>query len=367
MNSLTGLTNVHLDDLTSLVARKNRVSKSMLMPYADYTELVTEVLSLGCRPGQTLVSAGVALPQVAQAADRAGLQITEQLGASPFAADLDATLAGIGSTSDVIVVANPNRVTGAHFSAGELEEMAQSIPDGLLVVDEYYNDFFGVSAAPLLDKYTNIIILRSFTAAFSIVSAEAGYVLANSSTIATLKDAFDGKPFSLTVRKTILATLTADEAVKNRLKEVHDESLRLSTELNRLGIQSRICAADFILLRVSDPAAVGNHLAVEKVYVENLDGYPQMGSYLRYQVQSPLTNERMLTAFRSMPTTFWRMKKSDLRRTRLGGGAMRSADQPQPDVDGMMNEPSADRTQTGWLARLKQASQEKEKKAGSTR
>lgn len=360
MNSLTGLTKVHLDDLIALVARKNQVSKSMIMPYVDYTELLSEVFTLGCQPGQSLVSAGVALPQVAQAADRAGLQVSEQLGTSPFAADIDAVLSGVGSTADIIIAANPNRVTGAHFSVRELEEMAQAVPDGLLIVDEYYSDFFGISAAPLLDKYTNVLILRSFTAAFSIVSAEAGYVLANPATIGTLSDAFEGKPFSLTVRKTILATLTADEAVNNRLQEVHDESLRLSTELNRIGVQSRICAADFILLRVADPAAVGNHLAAEKIYVENLDGYPQLGNYLRYQVQSPLTNDRMLSAFRTMPPTFWQMKKADVRRTRMGQGALNNAGQPDVDVDSMMDQPAADRTQSGWLARLKQAGRNKQ-------
>lgn len=367
MNSLAGLANVHLDDLTSLVARKNRVNKSMVMPYVDYTELLAEVFSLGCQPGQNLVSAGVALPQVAQAADRAGLQVTEQLGVSPFAADLDATLSGVGSTSDVIIVANPNRVTGAHLSIKELEEMARSVPDGLLIVDEYYNDFFGVSAASLLDKYTNLIILRSFTAAFSIISAEAGYVLGNSTTIATLRDAFEGKPFSLTVRKTILATLTADEAVRNRLKEVHDESLRLSTELGRIGIQSRICATDFILLRVADPAAAGNHLAAEKVYVENLDGYPQLGNYLRYQVQSPLTNERMLSAFRAMPATFWKMKKSDLRRTRMGQGTLRGTGQSEIQDDHTTRRPDSQPAQGGWLDRLKQASQHKDTKVVTTK
>lgn len=363
MNSLSGLANVHLDDLTALVARKNQVGKSMIMPYADYTELLSEVLSLGCQPGQSLISAGVALPQVAQAADRAGLQVLEQLATSPFAADLDGTLSAVGSTADVIIAANPNRVTGAHFSVKELEEMARSVPDGLLIVDEYFSDFFGISAASLLDKYTNIIVLRSFTAAFSIVSAEAGYVIANRATIATLKDAFQGKPFSLTVRKTILATLTADEAVRNRLTEVRDESLRLSTELNRIGIQSRICAADFILLRVADPAAVGNHLAAEKVYVENLDGYPQLSNYLRYQVQSPLTNDRMLNAFRAMPTTFWRMAKADVRRIRMGQGALKGGVDSDAENLGALNQPTTDRSRNDWLARLKQASRQKEKTA----
>lgn len=360
MNSLSGLSNIRLEELTTLIARQLKVPSTMVMPFVDGTHFLTEALNTAYQPGVRLVCAGVATPELEQAADLAQIELTEQLGVSPFASDLDGVLRALGSTSDVIFVANPNRITGAHFSIKEIEQLAQAVPDGLVVVDEHYHEFFGVSAVGRLDKYPNMMVLRSFTAPFSIRSAEAGYVVANEKAVAALKETYQGRPFSSTLQKTVLTTLQNQKATTQRLTEIHEESLRLSTTLNRMGIQSRICATDFLLVRVANPASTGNYLAAEKVTVENLDGYPQMRNYLRYQIQSPVSNDRTLAAFNAMPSSYWRMGKADRAATRLVGGVARPSESNSSEEEQMMSGATVKRDAPGWLNRVKQAADERQ-------
>jgi len=201
----------------------------------------------------------------------------------------------------------------------------------MLIVDEYYFDYFGISALPLLDILTNVVVLRSFTASFSINSSDAGFAVSNPSTIERLKHAHQGKRISLTIQKTMLATLTNAEAMSNRLQEVHDESLRLAGSLNKLGVQCRICATDFLLIRVADPKSAGNHLAAFNMPIDNLDGYPQMKNYIRYRIQSYNSNDRLIEAFRKMPEGYYRMRKADLRATSVRRGSDESGGEKPSD------------------------------------
>ncbi|MFH1688586.1 MAG: aminotransferase class I/II-fold pyridoxal phosphate-dependent enzyme [bacterium] len=351
MNNLSTVTNIRVDDLSSMVARKNMVTKAMILPFVDGVETISDILSLSYQPGIKLITAGAVTTDITQAAHRAEIDLVERLGSSPFASEYRATLKGIMSARDLVYVANPNRVTGAHFSLSELEGLARAVPRGMLLIDEHYHDFFGITGASLLDILTNVIVIRSFTAPFSIASSDSGYLMAHSTTIASLAAALGPQRFTLTQRKLVLASLTNEEATSNRLKEVHDESLRVTTALGRLRIPSRICATDFLLIQVGDPASAGNHLAAEKIRVDNLDGYPQMRGYLRYRLQSPLSNDRLVRAFKTMPPEHLYPSRPDRSATRLIQGAARP---PEATLTKSLAEED-------WLTRLQRVSITREK------
>lgn len=317
MNTLQRINSVSIDDIISLVTRKTKSGAGMIWPFADSTEVLTGLFGLYYTPGTSLITAGHIDPAVEIAADRAEVPLRETMGLSPFSGDVDAALNAISSPTDMIFVANPNRITGANFSLSELERLARAVPRGALIIDEYYFEHFGISGAPLLESLPNIVILRSFTASFGIRSSDAGYIMATPQAINRIREAMPETRLSAITRKTILATLVNDVALQNHLGEVHEEGLRLATELNRRGVQCRLTAADFILMRVQDPAAVGNSLARGKVTIENLDGYPSLNNYVKYQILSPLSNDAMLSAFRRMPQELYQMKSPDRRAVKM--------------------------------------------------
>ncbi len=295
------------------LAQKLMVSQNMILPFVEFDECMPELFKQADHSHASLSVAGHLSPDVAIAADRAGMRVDERLGISPFASDVDALLRELISPRDILYVSNPNRITGANFSLAELELMAQAVPSGTLIVDEYYYDYYGISAVPLFEMYSNIVVLRSFTASFGIGSADSGFIVAARERITHLREIIGEPTMSPTQVRVLQTALENSSMLTQRLTDLHNESLRIASALTTLGIQCRISATDFLTLRVGDTKSVGNSLARARVPIENLDGYPHLDHYLRYRLQSPLSNDRLVDAFARMPAEYYRLADVDRR------------------------------------------------------
>ena len=104
--------------------------------------------------------------------------------------DIDALSA---TKAKVVFLTNPNAPTGVAFTLLEIESALRAI-DGLLVVDEAYVDFGAQSAVGLLDKYENLVIVRTFSKSYSLAGMRVGFALAAAPIISLLdriRDAYN--------------------------------------------------------------------------------------------------------------------------------------------------------------------------------
>jgi histidinol-phosphate/aromatic aminotransferase/cobyric acid decarboxylase-like protein len=295
-----------------MLARAAKAERSMIGLFSDLPSYLSTILKSKYQPSCRLLCAGHVTPEIEMAADLAEIDLLELIPSSPFNGSVLPVLERIDHPFDIIYLANPNRITGSNCAVDDIEKLVQAVPNGLVIVDEYFFDYFGISATSLLSLYKNIIVLRSFTASFGVYSADSGYAIGSPELIKSVSE-IRPQPISPTVRKTIFTVLSNSDVVESRLGEIHEESLRISRELLKSGVQSRITATDFLLIRVASPKDVGNFLAGYKVSVVNLDGYPLMKGYLQYRLQSPLSNDKLIRGFEQMPRQYFSMKSSDRR------------------------------------------------------
>jgi len=83
--------------------------------------------------------------------------------------------------ANILFLCSPNNPTGTVISEDKLKEILDE--NRVTVIDEAYYEFYGKSAIPLLKKYDNLIVLRTFAKAFALAGLRIGYGIANSNVI----------------------------------------------------------------------------------------------------------------------------------------------------------------------------------------
>lgn len=104
-----------------------------------------------------------------------------------FVENIDVT--HINDLSGLLFICNPNNPDGKIWSSETIVRLLELNPSMTLVIDESFIHFApGVkSACEHLNKYSNLIIVRSMTKAYSIPGLRLGYALGNPENIATLR------------------------------------------------------------------------------------------------------------------------------------------------------------------------------------
>ena len=162
----------------------------------------------------------------------------------------------------VTFVANPNSPSGTWVEPAAIAELAGKL-ESVLVVDEAYADFADGDCTGLLDRFPNLIILRSFSKSFSLAGVRIGYALAAEELIGGLvkvKDSYNVNRFAIAAG---VAALDDIEYMRANVARIRAERARLSDALRRLGLFVYPSHANFVAARVSSLGMSDRELPTE--------------------------------------------------------------------------------------------------------
>ena len=148
-----------------------------------------------------------------------------------------------------VIIANPNAPTGLQESPETIEEIIRSNPDVVVIVDEAYVDFGGVSALPLIEKYDNLLVVQTFSKSRAMAGMRIGYAFGSKKLIKYLNDAkFSFNSYTMNRPSLVLGV----EALKDReyfesivQKMIHTRE-RVKVQLKELGFTFPDSKTNFI-------------------------------------------------------------------------------------------------------------------------
>ncbi len=144
----------------------------------------------------------------------------------------------------LIILCSPNNPTGNIIKRSDVEKILDmNIPT---VLDNAYFEFSGEEYIDLIDDYDNLIILRTFSKAFSMAGLRVGYGIANKNLAKKLKE--KQSPFYLNLLSSKMAEIMIDNysTVQEHLRYIIDERERVYRHIKELAYPSR---ANFLLLK----------------------------------------------------------------------------------------------------------------------
>ena len=215
-----------------------------------------------------------------------------------FSIDVDTAAARLSQGDiDLCFVDTPNNPSGALTSEEDIVRLLEA-SDALIFVDEAYFEFSGVTALPLLERFDNLVILHTFSKAFSLAGLRLGYVMARPEVIATLAKV--RMPYSVSAFSQWVGALVVEEqaAFEPTLQLLRSERERLFQALDALeGVQVWPSQANYLLFRVAGAHVVWQRLLDDfGIYIRDFSSAPGLTDCLRVTVGSPEQNDRFLQA-----------------------------------------------------------------------
>lgn len=147
----------------------------------------------------------------------------------------------------VLFLANPNNPTGTLLEPPALRRILGAASHTLVVVDEAYYEFSGVTVLPWIRRLSNLVVTRTFSKAAGLAGLRLGCVFANRRIAAGLRKAHSPYPVNAAALAAGEAAARDGRSTERYAQEVRRSKRELETALARLGVSHYRGAANFVL------------------------------------------------------------------------------------------------------------------------
>lgn len=220
----------------------------------------------------------------------------------PLNANLEIQVEDYREENGGVIFPNPNAPTGVFMELDKVEEIIQMNEDVIVIIDEAYIDFGGISAKSLLEKYENLLVVQTFSKSRSMAGMRIGYAMGNPSLIKALNDVkYSFNSYTMN-RPSILAGVASIED-DVYFRQMNEEIIKtrewFKGEMRELGFSFPDSKANFIFATHPKKKARDIFLAARErdIYVRYFDK-PNLDNYLRITIGTREEMEVFLTFLR---------------------------------------------------------------------
>jgi len=203
-----------------------------------------------------------------------------------------------------IIFPNPNAPTGRALELDEVERIVAANPQCVVAVDEAYVDFGAQSAASLVDRHDNLLVVQTLSKSRSLAGLRVGFAVGSEALIDGLqrvKNSFNSYPIDRVAEAGAAAALDDVGHFERTRKAVMDTRARMSAGLRDLGFEVLPSAANFVFARhpARDAAQLAASLRERSIIVRHFNS-PRIAQFLRITVGSEPQCTALLEALRGL-------------------------------------------------------------------
>ena len=210
--------------------------------------------------------------------------------------DYQLNVEGINSAKGkMVIICTPNNPTSNLLRKDDVKAVVEGC-DRPVVVDEAYGEFAGESFMPLVEKYENLIVTRTFSKAYGLAGLRVGYMASNTGMANVMQTVKIPYSLNRVSEHVAIAALKDQSYVMQSVETVHRERRHLAEGLSRLGFHVFPSEANFILFRSPrDSAQLVSRLAQKDVLIRDFGKLRRLENCVRTTIGTRQMNDELLS------------------------------------------------------------------------
>lgn len=162
-----------------------------------------------------------------------------------FTLDVERFFESVGG----VIFPNPNAPTSIYLPLHEIERILEHNKDRVVIVDEAYVDFAEASAATLINKYDNLLVVQTMSKSRALAGLRVGFALGNNELIKGLirmKDSFNSYPVDRLALVGAKAAIEDETYFREITKKIIQTRTWVTEELQSLGFKVLPSQTNFV-------------------------------------------------------------------------------------------------------------------------
>jgi histidinol-phosphate aminotransferase len=287
-------------ELRKALEKYTGINSEYILTGSGSDELIDLILRLFVEPGDKVIDCPPTFGMYPFSTEVCGGKVVNIPRKQDFSINVAAIKKAIDKRTKVIFIASPNNPSGNVTPEQIILELLNS--PTVVVIDEAYFEFSGVTVAPLVSKYSNLIVLRTFSKWAGLAGLRVGYGIFPINMVKYLMKIKQPYNVNAAAQVAALESLKDMNYLRGTINAIIDERERLLTRLSQLDwLKVYPSQANFILCSVLNGKAKAIHKGLQKkgIFVRYFDT-PQLKDCLRISVGKPEHTDALIAALKEI-------------------------------------------------------------------
>lgn len=203
------------------------------------------------------------------------------------------------SNLKLLFICTPNNPTGRAEDLSTIEKIVQMFK-GIVIIDEAYGEFSSKeSSVQLVNKYENLVVLKTLSKCFAAAGIRAGILIANTEIVEVINNMKAPYNVSSSTQIEALNILEKTDTIFKERDEIIERRNRYFNKFKELSYVKKVFDSDanFLLMEVKDSNYLCKRLQEKKIIIRNRTKDLYLNNCVRITIGS---EEECLAVFKAI-------------------------------------------------------------------